>query len=67
MRKKSNNLAKSDSVKGIFGKGVDIAAYSAIYNIPEADVAVYKQSFDLFDSDQGGSIDTKGISSITKN
>ena len=30
--------------------------------LSEAEVAEIKHAFDLFDTDQGGSIDTKGIS-----
>ena len=49
------------------GKGFDAAGYAAKYNLPEDEVLVYKQSFDLFDSDQGGSIDTKCTSEKIQN
>lgn len=45
------------------GKGFDAAGYAAKFKLSEDDVLQYKQSFDLFDTDQGGSIDTKGTSS----
>ena len=41
------------------GKGFNAANY-AKNGISEAEVLEYKQAFDLFDTDQGGSIDTKG-------
>ena len=47
------------------GKGLDLAALAAQYKISQEDVAMYKQSFDLFDTDQGGSVDTKGTQSFT--
>ena len=41
------------------GKGFNAADY-AKNGVSEAEVLEYKQAFDLFDTDQGGSIDTKG-------
>ena len=43
------------------GKGFNAADY-AKNGLSEAEVNEYKQAFDLFDTDQGGSIDTKGKS-----
>lgn len=40
-----------------------IAQMAAQHNISEAEVTELKAAFDLFDTDQGGSIDTKGTSS----
>ena len=42
--------------KGAF----DVAAFTKT-GIPEDQVQEIKNAFDLFDTDQGGSIDTKGI------
>ena len=33
--------------------------------VTEEEVTQYKQAFDLFDTDQGGSVDTKGNASVT--
>ena len=41
------------------GKGFNAGDYVK-NGITEAEVLEYKQAFDLFDTDQGGSIDTKG-------
>ena len=40
-----------------------IAQMAAQHNISEAEVTELKAAFDLFDTDQAGSIDTKGTSS----
>lgn len=53
-------MNKKGAVPAKGGKGADLSAFAAKYNLSEEDVAMYKQSFDLFDTDQGGSIDTKG-------
>lgn len=55
-------MSKKGAVPAKGGKGPDFAALAAKYKISEDEVATYKQSFDLFDTDQGGSIDTKGTS-----
>lgn len=47
--------------KGATKGGNQIADLAAKFNISEAEVTELKQAFDLFDTDQGGSIDTKGI------
>ena len=41
--------------------GFNAADWAAKTGVSEAEVMEYKQAFDLFDTDQGGSIDTKGI------
>lgn len=48
------------------GKGFNAADY-AREGCTEAEVAELKQAFDLFDTDQGGSIDTKGNSLLIQN
>lgn len=51
--------------KAAIGKGFNVADYASKYHLPESEVQEYKNAFDLFDSDQGGSIDTKGNNQIT--
>ena len=48
------------------GKGFNPADY-AKKGVSEAEVLEYKQAFDLFDTDQGGSIDTKGTEILIQN
>ena len=63
---RGQNSASSKGIpaKGTAGKTVgsnQIAELAAAHHVSEAEVAELKQAFDLFDTDQGGSIDTKGI------
>ena len=55
--------SKGPQGKGAPGKGASgnqIAELAAQHHISEAEVTELKQAFDLFDTDQGGSIDIKG-------
>ena len=49
------------AVPATTSKGFNAAEWAAKTGVSEAEVVEYKQAFDLFDTDQGGSIDTKGI------
>ena len=59
---KSNVAPPAPAAKG----GFDAKAY-AKNGISEEEVASCKAAFDLFDTDQGGSVDIKGISVLTQN
>lgn len=48
------------------GKQFNAAEIAARVGVSEAEVIEYKAAFDLFDTDQGGSIDTKGKFSLMR-
>ena len=54
--KKGGKATPAPSGKG----GFNAADWASKTGVSEAEIAEYKQAFDLFDTDQGGSIDTKG-------
>jgi len=59
MSKKVTSAAKAPEPKK--GAAFDPKAY-AVNGVPEEEIVAAKQAFDLFDSDQGGSVDINGIS-----
>ena len=54
----NTNAAKNTPPPATGQKKPFVAANYVKPGVPEADVLVYKHAFDLFDTDQGGSVDT---------
>ena len=65
MSKKQTNQPPAKAPEPPKKAGFDVKAW-AKNGVSEEEVTAAKLAFDLFDSDQGGSVDIKGISSTIK-